>query len=145
MALTSMPSGNMDIAATLTAVEAALWAADLPKAMGLSDDAVVRGATHPTLLGLAGLKRMHAGENQSALPLLQRARDQTPRHVDLLYALGECYARLDRPREAVEAFDAGLKIAPEARFHFARALALEDLRDLDAARGAFEQAVALDP
>jgi len=140
-----MQSGSFDIAATLAQVEAALWAADLSKAMGLSDEAVARGASHPTLLGLAGLKRMHAGENQSALPLLQQAREQTPRHVDLLYALGECYARLDRPREAVEAFDAGLKIAPEARLYFARALALEDLRELDAARGAFEKAVALDP
>ena len=140
-----MQSGTTDIAATLAQVEAALWAADLPKAMGLSDEAVARGASHPTLLGLAGLKRMHAGDNRSALPLLQRAREQTPRHVDLLYALGECYARLDRPREAVEVFDAGLRVAPEARLHFARALALEDLRELDAARGAFEQAVALDP
>jgi Flp pilus assembly protein TadD len=140
-----MQSGTLDIAATLAQVEAALWAADLKKAMGLSGEAVARGASHPTLLGLAGLKHMHAGDNRSALPLLQRAREQTPRHVDLLYALGECYARLERPREAVEAFDAGLKIAPEARFHFARALALEDLRELDHARAAFEQAVALDP
>ena len=140
-----MHSGQLDVAATLAQVEAALWAADLPKAMGLSDEAVARGAAHPTLLGLAGLKRMHAGDNRGALPLLQRARTQTPRHVDLLYALGECYARLEQPREAVEAFDAGLKIAPEARLHFARALALEDLRELDKARAAFEQAVALDP
>ena len=145
MALTSMQSGNADIAATLAAVEAALWAADLTKAMRLSDEALNRGIVHPTLLGLAGLKRMHAGDNQGALPLLLQAREQTPRHADLLYALGECYARLDRPREAVEAFDAGLTVAPEARFHFGRALALEDLRELDAARQALEQAVKLDP
>ena len=74
-----------------------------------------------------------------------KAREQTPRHADLLYALGECYARLDRPREAVEAFDAGLAVAQEARLHFARALALEDLRELDAARSALEQAVKLEP
>jgi tetratricopeptide (TPR) repeat protein len=145
MALTSMQSGNADIAATLAAVEAALWAADLSKAMRLSDEALTRGIVHPTLLGLAGLKRMHAGDNQGALPLLLQAREQTPRHADLLYALGECHARLDRPREAVEAFDAGLTVAPEARFHFGRALALEDLRELDAARQALEQAVKLDP
>ena len=48
--------------------------------------------------------RMHAGANDSALPLLLRAREQTPRHVDLLYALGECLSRLGRPREAVEVF-----------------------------------------
>jgi len=143
--LTSMQSGPLDIAATLNAVEAALWASDLPKAMGLSDEAIARGATHPTLLGLAGLKRMHAGDNQGALPLLLKARAQTPRHVDLLNALGECYSRLDRPREAVEVFDAALKVAPDARLHFGRALALEDLRELDGARAGFEQAVKLHP
>ncbi len=140
-----MQSGQLDVAATLAQVEAALWAADLPKAMGLSDEAVSRGAAHPTLLGLAGLKRMHAGDNQGALPLLLKAREQTPRHVDLLYALGECLSRLERPREAVEAFDAGLKVAPEARLHFGRALALEDLRELDAARQALERVLVLDP
>jgi len=145
MALTSMQSGTLDIAATLSAVEAALWAADLPKAMLLSDEAISRGAAHPTLLGLAGLHRMHAGDNKGALPLLLKAREQTPLHADLLYALGECFSRLERPREAVEAFDVGLTVAPEARFHFARALALEDLRELDAARAAFEQTVKIDP
>ena len=88
MALTGTQTGP-DIAATLTAVEAALWAADMPKAMQLSEDAVGAGADHPTLLGLAGLQRMQLGDNHNALPLLQRARQQTPRHVDLLYALGE--------------------------------------------------------
>src|ERR1700742_1065883 len=145
MALTSMQSASADIAATLAAVEAALWSADLPTAMRLSDEALTRGIVHPTLLGLAGLKRMHAGDNQAALPLLLQAREQAPLHVDLLYALGECYARLDRPREALEAFDAGMTVAPEPRFHFARALVVEDLRELDAARQALEQAVGLDP
>lgn len=143
MALTS--TAPLDLAATLRAVEAALWGADLPKAMGLAADAVGRGAGHPTLLGLAGLKHMHAGENQNALPLLLRAREQTPGHVDLLNALGECFSRLGRSREAVETFDAALKLAPDARLHFGRALALEDLSALDAARAGFEQVVALNP
>ena len=88
-------------------MEAALWARDMPKAMRLSEDAVGAGAEHPTLAG-AG-RRWSAcapGDNDSALPLLLRARQQTPRHVDLLYALGECLTRLGRPREAVEPFDA---------------------------------------
>ncbi|MEO8300959.1 MAG: sulfotransferase [Rhizomicrobium sp.] len=134
-----------DLAATLSAVEAALWAPDLAKAMRLSEDAVGAGADHPTLLGLAGLGRMHAGDNQGALPLLLRAREQTPRHVDLLNALGNCLSRLGRPREAVEAFDAALAIAPDARLHFGRALALEDLSELDSARAAFQQVLQLDP
>jgi tetratricopeptide (TPR) repeat protein len=143
MALTQ--TGPVDLAATLSAVEAALWGSDLPKAMGLAADAVGRGAGHPTLLGLAGLKHMHAGENQNALPLLLRAREQTPGHVDLLNALGECFSRLGRSREAVETFDAALKLTPDARLHFGRALALEDLSALEAARAGFEQAVALNP
>src|SRR3954468_6985670 len=144
MAATGTPIG-LDAAAALTAVEAALWAADLPKAMRLSEDAVRVGANHPTLLGLAGLGRMHLGDNHNALPLLQRARQQTPRHVDLLYALGECLTRLGRPREALEPFETALAIAPEARLHFCRAMALEDLSELDAARTGFEQVLALDP
>ena len=143
MALTS--TAPLDLAATLRAVEAALWGADLPKAMGLAADAVGRGAGHPTLLGLAGLGHLHAGENQDALPLLLRAREQTPQHVDLLNALGECFSRLGRSREAVEVFDSALKLAPDPRLHFGRALALEDLSELDAARAGFEQVLALNP
>lgn len=143
MALTS--TAPFDLAATLGAVEAALWGADLPKAMGLAKDAVGRGAGHPTLLGLAGLGHMHAGDNQNALPLLLRARELTPQHVDLLNALGECFSRLGRSREAVEAFDSALKLAPDPRLHFGRALALEDLSELDAARAGFEQVLALNP
>jgi tetratricopeptide (TPR) repeat protein len=143
MALTS--TKPVDLAAALSAVEAALWASDMAKAMSLAEQAVGAGADHPTLLGLAGLKYLHAGDNQSSLPLLLRAREQAPHHVDLLNALGECLTRLNRPREAVEAFDAALAVAPDARLHFGRALALEDLSELDAARAAFEQALALNP
>ena len=143
MALTE--SARIDLAATLAAVEAALWGADLPKAMRLSDEAVSAGSVHPTFLGLAGLKRLHAGDNQGALPLLLRAREQTPKHVDLLYALGTCLSRLGRPREALENFDAAILIAPEDRLYFGRGLALEDLSELDMARAAFEKVVALNP
>ncbi len=143
MALTS--TIPLDLAATLSAVEAALWASDMAKAMSLAADAVGRGAGHPTLLGLAGLGHLHAGENHKALPLLLRAREQTPHHADLLNALGECLARLGRPREAVEAFDAALAVAPDARLYFGRAMALEELSELDAARAGFEQALALNP
>src|SRR3569833_4505075 len=98
-------AGLQGLAQALSAVEAALWARDMPKAMTLSEAAVGEGAEHPTLLSLAALGRMRAGANDSALPLLLRARQQLPGHADLLYALGECLSRLGRPREAVEAFD----------------------------------------
>ena len=108
-------TGAPALAQTLSAVEAALWARDMPKAMSLSETAVGAGAEHPTLLSLAALGRMRAGANDSALPLLLRARQQMPRHVDLLYALGECLCRLGRPREAVEAFDSAIAVTPVSR------------------------------
>jgi tetratricopeptide (TPR) repeat protein len=140
------PSGNEALASTVSAVEAALWASDMAKAMLLSEEAVGAGAVHPTLLSLTALKRMQGGDNQGALPLLLCARELAPRHADLLNALGTCLTRLGRPREAVEAFDTALTIAPqEVRLHVGRALALEDLSELDAARAGFEKALTLDP
>src|SRR6478609_5815217 len=143
---TTGPQGYQPgLARTLSAVEAALWARDMPKAETLSEAAVGAGAEHPTLLSLAALGRMRTGANDSALPLLLRARQQMPRHADLLYALGECLSRLGRLREALEAFDSAISVAPEARSHFGRALALEDLSELDAARAAFEKVLSLNP
>lgn len=139
-------TGSEALASTVSAVEAALWASDMPKAMRLSEEAVGAGAAHPTLLSLTALKRMQAGDNAGALPLLLRAREMTPQHVDLLNALGTCQARLGHLREAVEAFDAALPLAPsDQRLHLGRALALEDLSELDAARAGFEKVLALDP
>src|SRR6185312_2225325 len=43
------------------------------------------------------------------------------------------------------AFDSAIAVAPEARSHFGRALALEDLSQLDAAREGFEKALTLNP
>ena len=80
-------TGSEALASTVSAVEAALWASDMAKAMRLSEEAVAAGAAHPTLLSLTALKRMQAGDNDAALPLLLRAREITPRHVDLLNAL----------------------------------------------------------
>ncbi len=141
----SLP-GSEALAGTVSAVEAALRAADMPKAMRLSEEAVGMGAVHPTLLSLTAMKRMQAGDNEGALLLLLRARELAPQHADLLNALGTCFSRLGRPREAVEAFDAALTAAPrDARLHMGRALVLEDLSELDAARAGFEQVLALSP
>jgi Flp pilus assembly protein TadD len=142
MALTSSEA----LASTVSAVEAALWASDMARAMRLSEEAVGAGALHPTLLSLTALKHMQSGDNEGALPLLLRARELEPRHVDLLNALGNCQMRLGHPREAVEAFDAALTAAPhDPRLHLGRALALEDLSELDAARAGFEKVLALNP
>ncbi len=132
-------------AANIAAVEAALRGGDLAAAMRLSDEAVTAGAEHPTLLSLAGLKRMGAGDHEGALPPLQRARELSPRHVGTLDALGQCLAQLERGREALAMFDAALAIAPDARLHFNKAMALEELSELDAARTEFERAITRKP
>lgn len=133
------------LSAALHAVEAALRGGDMPGAMRLSDEAVMAGAEHPTLLSLAGLRRMNMGRDDSALPLLQRARELAPRHVGVLDALGQCLTHLDRAREAVAVFDAALAAHADARLHVNRAMALESLSELDAARAGFEQALQLQP
>lgn len=142
MALTSTDA----LAGTVSTVEAALRASDMARAMRLSEDAVVAGAVHPTLLSLTALKRMQAGDNDGALHLLLRARELAPHHADLLNALGTCHSRLNQPREALAVFEAGLAAAPrDVRFCLGRALALEDLSQLDAARAGFEQVLTLNP
>lgn len=142
MALTSSEA----LAGTVSTVEAALRASDMARAMRLSEEAVGAGAVHPTLLSLTALKRMQTGDNDGALPLLLQARALAPNHADLLNALGICHSRLNRPREALEAFEAGMVTAPrDVRLRLGRALALEDLSELDAARAGFEQVLALDP
>lgn len=138
-------SGNW-LAKYLDAVNAALRVSDMAGAMRISEEAVTAGAEHPTLLSLAGLRRMGAGADESALPLLLRAREMAPREVRVLDALGQCLTRLGRAREALLVFDAALRQAPtDARLHFNKAMALEDLSALDLARQEFERAVDLQP
>jgi tetratricopeptide (TPR) repeat protein len=129
----------------LHAVEKALHSGDMAGAMRLSEDAVTAGAEHPTLLSLAGLRRMGRADNAAALPLLLRARTLAPRHVGTLDALGQCLTRLGRPREALAVFDAALSVAPDARLYFNKAMALEDASALDEARAALTRAIALAP
>ncbi len=138
-------AASANAAALVGKVETALRGGDMAGAMRLSDEAVTAGAEHPTLLSLAGLRRMNMGQDDSALPLLQRARELAPRHVGVLDALGQCLTRLDRARDAVAVFDAALSVAADARLHVNRAMALESLSELDAARAGFEQALKLQP
>jgi tetratricopeptide (TPR) repeat protein len=126
--------------------EAALRAGDLAGAMRLGAAAVAAGAEHPTLLLLAGLKRMNSGDHAGALPLLERARALAPAHPGVLDGLGQCLTRLDRPAEALAAFDAALAVLPDdPQLHFNRAMALEDTGALDAARAELERTIELRP
>jgi tetratricopeptide (TPR) repeat protein len=130
----------------LRAAEAALRASDMQRAMLVSDEAISQGLEHPNLLTLAAHKRMHSGASDRALALLTRARELSPRNADVLGALGQCLTRLGRPREALSAFDAALRQAPRmAELHFQKAMAFEQLSELDHARREFERTVDLQP
>jgi Tfp pilus assembly protein PilF len=130
----------------LRAAENALRASDMERAMLIADEATSAGLEHPNLLTLAAHRRMRAGADESALALLTRARQLSPRNADVLGALGQCLARCGRPREALVAFDAALRQAPAAaHLHFYKAMAFEELSELDHARREFERTVDLAP
>jgi Flp pilus assembly protein TadD len=97
-------------------------------------------------LGLAAQKRLRAGDAQGALPMLRRAHELAPENVEVLNDFGLCLIGLDRPREALAAFQAALARRPDsARLHFGRALAFEKLGELDRERQELERVVDLEP
>jgi len=131
---------------SLRAVADAARAGDLTRAADLAQAALTDGAEHPLLLNLRAWRKEAGGDYEGALADLNRARAIAPADVPTLNALGLCLANLDRPGDAVEAFDAA--IAAKADFfpaHFNRGWALEALGELDLARQSHERAVSLNP
>src|ERR1700689_64238 len=130
----------------LRETDAALRAGDSDRALRLADEATAKGLEHPNLLTLAAHRHMHAGDNESALTRLQRARALSPRNVDVLNALGICLVKLGRAREALPQFDNALRAAPgTAMLRFNKALAYEKLGEFDHARRELESVVTLMP
>ena len=89
---------------------------------------------------------MRAGDAESACPLLMRARALSPHNADILNDLGLCLVRLGRAREALPIFEAAFRQKPgSARLHFNKALAHEQLGELDKERRELERAVDIEP
>src|SRR5580698_4160922 len=88
----------------LQSVERALRVSDMETAIRLSDEAVGKGHEHSHLLALAAYRQMALGAADRALVFAIRARELSPRNVDVLNALGLSYVHLKCYREAVEAF-----------------------------------------
>jgi tetratricopeptide (TPR) repeat protein len=130
----------------LQGVERALRASDMETAIRLSDEAIGKGLEHSHLLALAAYRQMALGAGDRALVFASRARELSPRNVDVLNALGLSYVHLKRHREAVEAFDAALRQSPTAfMVRFNKAAALEELQDLTRARVEFERVLDQQP
>ena len=135
-----------DTTSTLRAVADAARAGDLERAADLAEAALGDNAEHPLLLNLRAWRKEAGGDFEGALTDLTRAREIAPADVPTLNALGLCLANLDRPSEAIEAFDAA--IAAKADFfpaHFNRGWTLEALGELDLARQSHETAAGLNP
>ena len=129
---------------TLSEIGDAIRASDLPRAISLAEAALDQGMEHPTLLSLRALGREQAGRLDDALADLKRARAMAPGRFDLANAMGLCLLHMERPEEAVVAFDETLKLNPDfAPAWMSRGLALEQTGDLMAARQSHEKAVSL--
>jgi len=114
--------------------------------MSLATAALERGVEHPLFLNLRALGFEREQRYAEALGDLQRAHVLAPGDVSTLNALGLCFANIERPAEAIEAYDAGIAIKPDfAPLHFNRGWAFEMLGSLDEARASYERAQALAP
>jgi len=139
-------SSNAQLQSYLRGVESLLRGGDMPGAMRLSDEAVAKGCEHAHLLTLAAYHRINTGAPDQALAFAMRARALSPRHVDVLNAVGNCLVSLQRHREAVDVFEAALRQAPDAYLvRFNKASALEELQELTRARVEFERILDRQP
>lgn len=144
-----MPSTESDsplLQRYLQALASASKARDMERALAIGEEATQRGIEHPNLLGLAAQKYMRAGNVEAAYPLLGRARELSPGNADVLNDLGLCLVRLGRAREALHVLDDALRSRPDsAQVHFSRALAHEQLGQLDDERRELERVIATEP
>jgi tetratricopeptide (TPR) repeat protein len=124
----------------------ALRAQNIERAADLAEAALRGGAQHALLFNLRAWRAERSGRYDAALADLQRARGLAPGDIPTLNALGLCLANLQRPGEALEAFDAAIAIDPAfAPAHFNRGWVSEELGELDRARSSFEAAARLNP
>jgi tetratricopeptide (TPR) repeat protein len=143
------PKPVRDPAADRRTLQAAIQAAqdgDLPRAIALAEAALADGFEHAVLLNMSALRLENEGRLPEALIRLHRARELSPRDVGTLNALGLCLHRLERPVEALEAFDALIAVDPDLAFaHANRGAALQTTGRLDRAEASFREALRLAP
>jgi tetratricopeptide (TPR) repeat protein len=94
----------------------------------LLDDLLVENPNNGEVLAERGKLELSAGNAESALAMLRRANDLLPNDPQLLYAIGQCWARLGNKEEAQKYWDQQTR-------------AEEDLKRM----GALKQAAAANP
>ncbi|HEX4304047.1 MAG TPA: sulfotransferase [Rhizomicrobium sp.] len=131
---------------TLRAIAAAIGASNLAGAAGIAERALRAGVQHPTLYNARALWAQQQGRHQTALDDFNRALSLSPNNPAVLSAIGLCLVRLNRPAEAVAAFDAAIAAEPGfAEHHYLKGWAHDTMADQAKAKPAYERAVALQP
>jgi tetratricopeptide (TPR) repeat protein len=131
---------------TIDAIHAATGRGDYDTAVVLADRAYGQGLKHPSVLNLVAYKLELEGRLAEAVDVLLEANRLDPRDPYILNSLGVCFSKAERARDALEAFDGALLLAPNyANAHNGRGLALATLGERDAARAAQRLAAELDP
>lgn len=127
-------------------LESAIRAGDVARAMRIGGEAAAKGFENAQILVLAAYDEMQRGASERGLVYAQRAQELAPDNVDVLTVLGIVLAQLDRRQDALQAYDAALRLAPDAaNVHFNRACLLKELKEFDQAQAAFERTIALKP
>ncbi|MEO8302307.1 MAG: tetratricopeptide repeat protein, partial [Rhizomicrobium sp.] len=99
-----------------------------------------RFATHPKLLHLAGLIRMHQQRHQEAAGLFARARAADPREAVLAFSHGTALRWLEQHGQAAQAFRDATKLKPDyAEAYYEAGTILQQLGDLPEAEAVFRQ------
>lgn len=118
---------------------------DVSKASSLACAALDRGEIHPLFLNLRASRLEQQGQDRAALADLVRAHEIDPDDPSVSNALGLAFMKIGRHFEALKAYDAALKTAPQfAPAHFNKGSACEAFGYLDNAKQCYESAIAID-
>src|SRR2546423_12206709 len=130
---------------TIREVILALQQGDFANASLLACAALDRGEVHPLLLNLRASRLERDGNDRAALADLVRAHELDPDDASVSNALGLAFMKANRYFEALKAYDAALRIAPQfAPAHFNKGSACEAVGYLDSAKQCYESAIAID-
>jgi tetratricopeptide (TPR) repeat protein len=131
--------------AILRAVYEAAQGGHHAQAGAMAETALANGLEHPLLLNLAALKLEQHGRVSDAERLLQRAVLISPNDLNSRNALGLCLLRLERPAEALEQFEALLKLNPSLPYaHASHGNSLLALGAITEAEASYQRALAVD-
>jgi tetratricopeptide (TPR) repeat protein len=139
-----MSQSPLRLPEVLSAVQAALATSRIDEAGEMAEGALAEGLEHPLFLNLAAFRLELQGKYGAAIETLHRALDLAPDDPFVLNSIGVSYSKSGLPTEALEAFDAALRVRPDlAAGHYGRGLALAALGDRAGAKAAYTRAAEL--